>query len=230
MSPIRFEVLIVRLFTGLILSSAVVLLAGCATGPGMVVAQVNTTVAQPPDAVLQAPRYRFEQGPVTPGQPAQAKLRRMAAGALASVGARRDDANPNVSVRVIGQVTMGSYDNSDGWGLPPAYWGDPAYFGFGRGVGDGWYGNDGTGWPGDERIPIYTSRVELTLRDVATGKIVYDTRARHVGATGDTTAVLATLFAAALQGYPNPPTGAREVDMPLPPPALGARDNAAGVR
>lgn len=201
------------------LALAAALLGGCASGPGFIEATVQSSAATTPGgAVLQNVRYRFGTEPVIAGQPSPAELQPLAQAALFSVGARMDDANPNVRVDITGSVHMGYYDDWNGWGLPPADWGDPDYFGWGMGVGDGWFGNDGYGWPGgDYQIPIYVTEVTLAMRDIATGQIIYDTRARHSGTSADTQAVLAALYEAALRGYPNPPAGTQHVDISLAP-------------
>ena len=76
----------------------------------------------------------------------------------------------------------------------------------------------------DTSIPAYVSEVSLLMRDLQTGQIVYDTRARHDGPWHDTENVLAALFVAALEGYPQPALPVRRVGVPLlaPPPAGAA--------
>lgn len=204
-------------FAGLTLAAA--LIAGCASGPGFIEATVQSSAAAAPGAgVLQNVRYRFGPESAAAGQPGPAELQRLARAALFTVGARMDEADPNVSVQITGTVREGYYDDANGWGLPPQYWDDPAYFGWGMGVGDGWFGNDGFGWPGwGQQIPVYVTEVTLAMRDLASGQIVYDTRARHSGTSADTQAVLAALFEAALRGYPNPPSGIRHIDITLAP-------------
>ncbi|TAN11458.1 MAG: hypothetical protein EPN34_07310 [Burkholderiaceae bacterium] len=200
-------------------------LAGCAAGPEIVVARARAGAAPPSDAtVLQAARYRFVPGPAVAGQPTPAQLEPLAQVALSTVGAVRDDTHPNVSVEVTATVRRGEYDNRNGWGLPPAYWGADHYLGFGEDVGDGWVGNDGHALlGGSDLIPVWDSTVTLTLRDLATGKIVYRTSARHRGTMGASNALLGTLFLAALQGYPNPPHSLRRIVLPLvPQPAPAA--------
>ncbi len=196
-------------------------LTACATGPRTVGADVRTSAAQPPgNEVLQGAHYRFERGPLVAGQPAPEKLEAMAQAALARVGAVRDDARPRVSVQVGGYVS--------------AYWMDDSYYGgfsnpriaLGMGVGRGWRGGGvgfGLGWPmQDPSIPAYVSEVSVLMRDLSTGQIVYDTRARHDGPWHDTENVLAALFVAALEGYPQPAQGVRRVGVPLLPPAAAA--------
>ena len=192
-------------------------LSACATGPRTVDAQVRTVAAQPPGAaVLNQAHYRFDRVPPAAGQPAPDKLEAMAQAALARVGLQRDDAGAAISVQV--GATSGAYW-ADGWGRPLG-WGPRMSLGmgFGRGGALGW----GMGWPLDDpSVPVYVSEVSLLMRDLRTGQIVYDTRARHDGPWSDTDNILPALFAAALEGFPNPAQTERPVGVPLLPVAAG---------
>ncbi|MFV0681067.1 DUF4136 domain-containing protein [Ottowia sp.] len=205
---------LIRVVFGVLVLAA---LAGCATGPRTVGADVQTTTALPPgSAVLTGARFRFDRPPATTNQLASEKLQAMAQTALARVGVVRDDARPTVSVQVQGRAY--------------AYWRDPygdMYGGISNarislGLGYGWGGGGiGFGYGGplyDPDIPVYASEVSLVMRDVQTGQIVYDTRARHDGSWSDTDNILAALFVAALEGYPSPAQGTRRVGVPLLPP------------
>jgi hypothetical protein len=70
------------------------------------------------------------------------------------------------------------------------------------------------------------SGVSLLMRDLRTGQIVYDTHARHDGTWHDTDNVLSALFAAALEGYPQPAQSVRRVGVPLLPVVSGAAGSA----
>ncbi len=206
-------------FVRLAFMSALALgLAGCATGPRIVSSQVRTSAAQPPGAaVLPGVHYRFEPIPTVAGQPAPGQLEALAQTALARVGAVRDDAHARVGVQVTGTANVYW---SDSWGAP---YDEPSNARIALGMGYGWSGSGwglGLGWPmWNDTVPIYVSEVTLVMRDLQSGQIVYDTRARHDGTWSNTDAVLTALFAAALQGYPDPPPGARRVDVPLLPVA-----------
>ena len=201
----------------LALAMAAGLLAGCASGPRIVAAEVCTTAAEAPGTtVLQQARYRF----VSPAgaSPAQQHLQDLAEAALARVGAVRDDAGARVSVQV--GLTVGGYWPGD-WGAPYPGWSNPRVA-LGLGVGPGWRGGGlgfGFGWPMfDEPTPVYVTELQLLMRDLSTGQIAYDTRARHHGSSGSgSDALVAALLAAALQGYPNPSAAVRRVDVPLLP-------------
>jgi len=192
---------------------AVLGLAGCASGPRIVAAEVRANAAQGPGAaLLQAVHYRFEPQPPVAGQPAPAQIEALAQAALARVGAVRDDANARVSVQAHASVYAG-------W---TSTWAEPSNASIALGFGTGWRGGGvGFGFCGplwwDDSVPIYISEVSLVMRDLQSGQIVYDTRARHDGTWSNTPAVLAALFAAALQGYPAPPIGPHRVDVPLVP-------------
>ena len=192
-------------------------LSACATGPRTVDAQVRTVAAQPPGAaVLNQAHYRFDRVPPVAGQPAPDKLEAMAQAALARVGLQRGHAGAAISVQV--GATSGAYW-ADGWGRPLG-WGPRMSLGmgFGRGGALGW----GMGWPLDDpSVPVYVSEVSLLMRDLRTGQIVYDTRARHDGPWSDTDNILPALFAAALEGFPNPAQTERPVGVPLLPVAAG---------
>ena len=188
-------------------------LVGCASGPRIVAAEVRANAAQGPGAaLLQAVHYRFEPQPPVAGQPAPAQIEALAQAALARVGAVRDEADARVSVQVGASVYAGWADA----------WGEPSNPRIALGFGTGWRGGGlGFGWGGplgwDDSVPIYVSEVSLVMRDLHSGQIVYDTRARHDGTWSNTSAVLSALFAAALQGYPAPPSGAHRVDVPMVP-------------
>ena len=221
---------------------AIVGLAGCASGPLVVAADVRSTAAQPPGAaVLQAPHYRFEPGPQPVGQPSAEQLQALAQAALARVGAVRDDAHPAVSVQLAGSVNVvyahdgwyGPYGPYGGWGGANLAlgWGGRWRGGGGWGLG---YGGPLWGPMWGPSVPVYMSEVSLVMRDLQSGQIVYSTQARHDGTWPNTDAVLAALYAAALQGYAAPPTGPRRVDVPLqpmaeapPPPAAAAASTPA---
>lgn len=203
-------------------------LAGCASGPRVVTAEVRANAAQGPGAaLLQAVHYRFEPQPPVAGQPAPAQVEALAQAALARVGAVRDDAQARVSVQASASVQAG-------WS---SAWAEPSNTRIALGFGGGWRGGGvgfGWGWGGplgwDDSVPIYISEVSLVMRDVHSGQIVYDTRARHHGPWHDTDAVLAALFVAALEGYPQPAASERRVGVPLLPPATPAAAPAATGR
>jgi hypothetical protein len=202
------------------LVSIAFLLTACASGPRTVDAEVRTHAAQPLGAaVLNGARYRFEPAPgpapAAAGQPAPDRLQPLAEAALARVGLVRDDAAPRLSVQLGGLANVywrDAWDPYGGW--------SNARLALGR--GHGWRGGFGFGYGGpmwDAGLPRYVTEVSLLMRDLQTGQIVYDTRARHDGAAPASEPVLAALLAAALQGWPQPPEGVRHVGVPVVPAA-----------
>lgn len=196
------------------LLSLVLGLSACATGPRVVSSQVHTVSAQAPgDAVLQQARYRFEVAPARPepGQMSTERLQQLAGQALAQVGLVHDEAGAQLAVQVTGRVSAYWMDD---WGRP---YGSLSRMSFGVGIARGGWGL-GLGGPlWDTSIPVYGSEVQLLMRDLQSGQIVYDSRARHDGPWHNTDAVLTALLAAALEGYPNPPQGTRRIDVPVQP-------------
>ena len=62
----------------------------------------------------------------------------------------------------------------------------------------------------------YRREVSLVLLDLASGQVVYETRASHEGPWSDSMPIFATLFKAALANFPNPPAGPQRVNIELP--------------
>lgn len=195
---------------------ATLFLGACATGPRTVDAYVQTTAARAPGAaMLASAHYKFERAPQAAGQPAPERLEAMAQEAMARVGMVRDEVRPRIGVQVGGSVNAYWIDGAGGYGRPGWTFGFGAGHAF-RGGGIG-FGFGAPMW--DSSIPAYVSEVSVLMRDLQTGQIVYDTRARHDGPWHDTDNVLAALFVAALEGYPAPSQGSRRVDVPLFPAA-----------
>jgi hypothetical protein len=63
--------------------------------------------------------------------------------------------------------------------------------------------------------PWYVREISLILRDAKDNRVVYETQARHEGRWADDEAVLPAMFAAALQGFPQPPQGKRMVNIEI---------------
>ncbi|HSV55255.1 MAG TPA: DUF4136 domain-containing protein [Burkholderiaceae bacterium] len=156
-------------------------------------------------ALPAPPTYRFERLP-SQQAPGQAQLEVAADAALHKAGLRRDDANPRYSVQISGQMqrVLSPWAHPwDGWG-----WGG---FGFGyhhRGVGIGLGGP----FPRMES-PWYQRDVAVIIRELASNRVVYETRASNAGPWMDSAAVFPALFEAAMQGFPTPPPGPRIVNI-----------------
>jgi hypothetical protein len=91
------------------------------------------------------------------------------------------------------------------------------------GVGLGWVfgngaisiGNRGALFPGLDSQTSYWRQVSLVMRDAA-GKVVFESHASNDGVWSDSDAVLAAMLDAALDGYPTPPAGVRQVRIEIP--------------
>lgn len=65
-------------------------------------------------------------------------------------------------------------------------------------------------------MPWYQRKVAVVIRDAASGRVVYETRAGHEGRWNGTPALWQAMLQAALNGFPVPPSGSRQVDIDLP--------------
>ena len=61
--------------------------------------------------------------------------------------------------------------------------------------------------------PWYQREVSVLVRDLASNRVVFESRATNEGPWLDNRSVLPAMFEAAMQGFPNPPQGPRRVDI-----------------
>lgn len=193
-----------RIFSLLVAASALVL-GGCATTPR-------------PDAEVQA--YSKLAAPVAPAafrfevlpshqdaNKRRAEVEAMAERALAKVGLSRNDAQPRFSVQVAARVHREDrLDWPDNWHYGWGWYG-PRHFSPSRRLGPLW---------GLPTTPWFQREVSLTLRDLASGQVVYETQARQEGTGGATNAILEALFNAALGEFPSASGAPRPVVLQLP--------------
>jgi hypothetical protein len=169
-------------------------------------------------AVAPGATYRFDRLPSQQADGArQESLEAMAGAALDKAGLRRDDTRAQYTAQIGARVTAGLSPWADPW-LYSGPWGYGGYGGYGyhgrRWYGGGWYGGPAFAPPAN---PWYEREVSVVLREVASNKVVYETRARNDGPYTSSAAILPVMFQAALQGFPNPPQGERRVDIELSP-------------
>jgi len=166
--------------------------------------------------------YRFERLPSQQdgqGAQGQTELERLTEPALARLGWTRaaDGVRAPWTVQVAASTVR----------LPRAPWEDPWDRGWGAfGPGFGLPGRDyvvtGSGqvivFPAFPRfeMPYYQRAVSLLVRDAATGRVVYETRAAHDGRWHSSPGLWTAMLDAALQGFPAPPAGVRRVDIEVP--------------
>jgi hypothetical protein len=181
-------------------AAAAVALSGCATGY-LLDNQVQSFSQL--QSVPSQPSYRFERSLSQQADPAQQALEALADPALYRAGLRRDDAAPRFSVQVGARTDRTLSPYGDPWDR----------FGWGMGFGGRRFGlGFGGGFPGGES-PWFHREVSVIVRELATNRVVYETRATNDGPWMDNRSVLPAMFDAALQGFPNPPQGPRRVDI-----------------
>ena len=136
--------------------------------------------------------------------------------ALARAGLQRDDAAPRLLVQLGVQAdAVPRYDPFRPYGPYGAY--GPGPWGMGGWYGRGW-GVHGV-WRFGEPTPLHRRAVSIVMRDASTQAVVYETSAVHEDVWVSDPAVYGVLFDAALNGFPKPPEGPRQVRIPLAPPA-----------
>jgi Domain of unknown function (DUF4136) len=204
----------IRRWAGLLGALALSLLTGCAS-MRIVDSDVVSVAAAPPGMNLQGATYRFERLPSQVNNPEAGLAEQQAQAAMAAVGLVRNDAQAQLSVMV---GFSGTQYQADPWGRPigPG-WTPYGNVTIGAGVGSGVGSHIGLGM--GMRFPPpthYRREVSLILRDLKSGQVVYETRARHDGPWSDSVPIFATLFQAAMAQFPNPPAGLRRVNIELP--------------
>lgn len=177
--------------------AALVLLAGCA-GRYMLDNSVQTfsRLAAPP----AQPTYRYDRLP-SQQDPAQAQLEAMADEALRKAGWRRDEAGARYTVQATARLVR----VASPWGWQGG-WGSFGYAHHGVGLMAGFPLMD---------TPWHQREVMLIIRELPSTAVVYETRATNSGPWLDPAVVFPAMFDAALQGFPSPPAGARQVDILL---------------
>ena len=193
-----------RWIPALLLCAVAAGLAGCSTQrlvDGRV--QSFSTLA----AVPSPATYRIERLP-SQQMPSFEPIAALADQALARAGLRRDDAAPRLLVQIGVQAdTVPRYDPFGG-PYGPYPWGFGGWYGRGWGVGGIWRMGEPT--------PLHRRAVSVVMRDAQTQAVVYETSAVHEDVWVSDPAVYGVLLDAALQGFPQPPQGPRQVRLPLP--------------
>ncbi|HYF21051.1 MAG TPA: DUF4136 domain-containing protein [Ramlibacter sp.] len=166
------------------------LLAGCASTPPQATVQVFT----PPPAVAAGTTYRHERLPSQAARAGQAELEAAADTVLARAGLRRDDAAGRLAV----QVSAAEDRVARGWGGPS--------IGVGLSGGSGGSGiGIGLGFPIGGMGVQASQRVDVQIRDLSSGQVVFQSQASGSGIAP------AALLQAALRDFPNAAPGARQV-------------------
>ncbi len=108
------------------------------------------------------------------------------------------------------------------WG--GGFWGDPWHrygSGFGVYAGRGHYMGAGGQFfwaPMFMHVesPYYKREISLVIRRADNGQVVYETKAAHDGRWNSTPALWTAMLDAAMQGFPAPPAGPRQVNIEIP--------------
>ena len=156
--------------------------------------------------------FRFERLPsqqVVGTQ--QDSIEALARAALARVGM---ELNP-VAARYSVQVTVGTLvierlpyygAGYDGFGFPA-----PGVFPGGGNRGAAL----GMSFPMLYSEPYFRRELTLLVRDLSSGQVVFETHAVSDGVQSETLAVLSAMLDAALNGFPQPPSGPRRISVPM---------------
>lgn len=184
---------------------ATTLLAGCASVrliDSDVTAFSAWTVTPPAPGIP----YRFERLPSQSqlsDRQQQDQIEAIARTSLARVGMNFAPETARFSVQVILNTQVLERLPEDGF-----FMGGPGVF-----FGGGNRGASlGLSFPLRFGQPYYKRDVTLLIRELASQKVVFETRALHHGPWRDTLTVLPAMLDSALLGFPQPPSGTRRVN------------------
>lgn len=183
-------------------------LAGCATHR-VVEGDVRSFSKLPATASAQQPMtYRLERLP-SQQTPSFDPILALAEQALARAGLQRNDDSGQWVVQL--GVQAGFTPRRDPFDDHPPW----AFGGWGWYGGRGGWGMSGL-WQVGAPAPLHRRVVSIVMRDARTQEVVYETSAVHEDVWVSDPAVYGVLFDAALNGFPQPPQGPRQVRIPLP--------------
>lgn len=153
--------------------------------------------------------YRFERLPSQQQSPGgqQDRIESVATASLAKVGMVVDPEKARYSVQVMANTQVAER-------LPDHFaLGGPGVF-----MGAGHFGNSiGMSFPmGGFSQAYFIREVKIQMRELATQKVVFETRALNDGPWGDGFAMLPAMLDAALIGFPQPLGGMRRVKVEIP--------------
>jgi hypothetical protein len=198
--------------TSLATLAAAALLAGCA---GMQSVSSNVSSFGEWPAARQPGTYAFERLPSQQSREKETQaLEAAAAPALAKAGFVPAPAGtePDVLVQVGARTDRADYSAWD----DPLWWrGGFGYWRYGPWVSPRW--GFSVGYSGT--VPRYDREVAVLIRDRATGKPLYESRAVNEGNYSLSSPLMTALFTAALADFPKLGINPRRVTVPLPPAA-----------
>ena len=184
-----------------------VVLTGCA-GIRIVDSDVSAFAAWTAAPPTPGTPYRFERLPSQlPVNAQQDRMETIAAASLARVGMVLDPAGALFSVQVVLSTQIGERFPDDGFPMG----------GSGILIGGGSMGSSiGMTYPIRFGEPYYKREVTVLMRELATQKVVFETRALNTGPWNDALTVLSAMLDSALLGFPQPPAGTRRINVDIP--------------
>ena len=188
---------------------AIVLLTGCS---GMRVVDSDVTAFAAWTAAPPGPgtRYKFERLPSQTAATQQDRIEALAITSLSKVGMALSPVDARFSVQVLlGTEIVQRYPSP---GFPGFGYGGTSVFASGGSRGS----SIGLSFPIGFGEPYYKRSLSILMRDLATQKVVFETRSLHDGVWGDGFAVLPAMLDSALLGFPQPPTGTRRINVEIP--------------
>jgi hypothetical protein len=196
-----------RRWTALLAALMMLALGGCS---GMRIVDSDVRAFTTGQGVTVPMTYRFERMPSQQalGAP-QERLEAIVQTELARVGMERVDTNPRYSVAFDLRMARD----------PRAPWDDPPHWG---GLYHGMVVTPNGAVVYYPMLsmqfdtPYYRREVQLLVRRLSDGVLVFESRANHDGRWSDDAAVWPAMFEAALRGFPNPPQGLRRVNVEIP--------------
>ena len=190
-----------------LLTLAGLILAGCS---GMRIVDSDVTAFTAWTAAPPGPNtpYRFERLPSQQQSPGgqQDRIESMAITSLAKVGMVIDPAKARFSVQVAANTQVAER-------LPDNFaLGRPGVF-----LGAGNFGNSiGLSFPmAGFGQPYFLREVKIQMRELATQRVVFETRAVNDGPWGDGFAMLPAILDSALFGFPQPQAGTRRINVEI---------------
>jgi predicted small secreted protein len=193
--------------------AAAAALAGCST-TRLVDSNVQSFSSLP--AVPAGASYRFERLPSQQAMPVQQNMiETVAQQSQGRVGLVHDESKAIYTVQVGLQAERRVEYDPFGPGFGPGFGG---FYGGGPGWRLGGYygGYYGAGFGRFPDRVLYAQQVGLTVREIATGRIVYETHAAHDSLLPADAQVLTVMLDSALYGFPQAPAGVRRVNVEIP--------------
>jgi hypothetical protein len=153
-------------------------------------------------------RYRFERLPSQQSANVQQdRIEALATTSLSKVGMALSppDARYSVQVLLATEIVQRFAEPGFGFGGP------------GVSIGGGNRGASiGLSFPIGFSNSYDKRTVSILMRELSSQKVVFETRAKYDGPTGDAFAVLPAMLDSALLGFPQPPTGTRRIHVEIP--------------